>query len=255
MKSIYLFSWWQLLLIFVSVIILISSCGKESADDASLRRYNIQLINGLTDEPLANVPISMFFGIGGTYLIDQTEGVTDNQGMLTLEMTAAQDSINTLINEASWLEQSNIHQTITLSTNEYVLYELFQDTAKATFRPKLEEDKLIVAKAYEPIINTLRIIDEPPYRERDEYCIYDIFQSHPKFSFKYFASGVGLFRETDPDTTDLFLYLADGVEYNTEFSLVYLTDTLTGALDTFFQSSIQFQADRNLEGEIYEIKF
>ncbi len=236
-------------------ILIITSCGKDPDMDASLRNYEIQLINGLTDEPIPNTPISIFYGLGGTYSLDFAEGITDANGMVNLQLDVDQDTVDFLLEEASWLDESHIQQTISINTEQYILYELFQDTAKTIFRPKLEEDKLIIAKAYEPIRNVFRVIDEPPYRERDEYCFYEILLSHPKFSFPYYGSNVAIFREENPDTSEIIIYLAEGVEYTAEYALTYLTDTLMGTLDTFFQSSIQFTGDKSKEGEVYEIKF
>lgn len=245
------------IIIYVAVGLLLSlitlSCGKED-DNIPKQNYEIKLVNGLTDEPIAEVRLTLIYAIGGSFTMDIVDGITDAQGRVTLQTQVDPDSVAAILEEADWLDESQINQSIRMETDGFVLYELFQDSTKSIFKVKLEEDKLITAKAYIPIQNTLRIIDVPPRRDRDEFCIYDIFQSHPSFSFPYLTRNIGIFRLEDPDTTELNLSIAEGVEYQVEYSLSTM-DSISGELDTFFQSFIEFTGDRSKEGVAFEIKF
>ena len=233
-------------------LLVITSCGDD--DNTPLQQYNIQLIDGLTDIPLGDVPISLFYSIGSQGL-GNTSGVTDQQGFVTLDLNVKMDTIETTILENPNLDESLIFQIINIDKDDYLLYELEQDTAIRIIRSILAEDELIIAKAYEKIEIDFLIVDEDPNRSEDQFVFYNIKQFHPKFSFEDYGSSLGVFTSTGQDTVLQKLFLAREVDYRIDYYVTIISDELTSELDTIFQSSIEFDAQSVLPDNVVVAKF
>jgi hypothetical protein len=221
---------------FLVIISLLSSCG---GDDEPLQQYNIQLIDGFTETPLANVPMGFFYNIGAQG-ISSTTGITDQDGFVTMNLNVTMDSIQSIITEHPYLDESFIFQTINIDKNDYVLYELEQDTAIRIVRSVLAEDNLIIAKAYEALEVDCLIVDESPDRTEEQFVFYDIKQFHPNFSFEEYGSALKVFPISGQDTAVQGLFLAAEADYRVDYFVTILADSFTGELDTIFQSSVDF---------------
>ncbi len=220
-----------------------SSCGDE--DNEPLQQYNIQLIDGLSEAPLVDVPISLFYNIGSQGL-GNTSGVTDSQGFVTLDLNVTMDTIESTIAENPNLDESFIFQTINIEKDNYLLYELEQDTAIRIIRSVLAEDELIIAKAYETLEVDFLVIDEDSNRPEDQFVFYEIKQFHPKFSFEDYGSSLAVFPITGQDTVLQKLFLAREVDYRIDYFVTIIADEYTSELDTIFQSSVEFDYESTL---------
>ena len=221
---------------YILFICLLYSCG---GDDEPLQQYNIQLIDGITEAPLADVEMGFFYNIGSQG-VSNTSGTTDMDGFVTMDLNVTMSTIDSIIAENPNLDESFIFQTINIDKDDYILYELEQDTAIRIVRSVLAEDELITAKAYKALEVDFLIVDEDPNRTEEQFVFYDIKQFHPNFSFEEYGSALGAFPVTGQDTVLQKLFLAEEADYRIDYFVTVIADPMTSELDTIFQSSVEF---------------
>lgn len=232
--------------------LLLISCG--SSDDDNNLSYDIQVIDGLSNEKLANTSISMYYNIGGTYVMDSAEGITDADGRVTIELYVDQDSVATILAEDPFLTEVHLNQPISVNSDAHLLYELQQDSAIHHIRPRLDETKPIVTKVYRHNIFTMKMIDQEPKVTERVIFEYNVLQDHPRMTFPVYGSSLNVFEPNGADTMLQLLYVGDQVNYTIEYSLSTI-DSLTEQLDTFAQSSTQFVGQLDLPDQVVEITF
>ncbi len=225
------------------------SCGNDDGPPHE-QRYPIQVIDGLSGDPIPNIEISLSYNFGSQNF-DYVQGVTDQNGMVELVTHVNTDSVESLIDTFPNANPQWVHQNIQIDSDEHLYYEAIQDTASRIIRSRFATDKLITVKTHKPYPVKITVEDITPIRERSHLIWVGLYQSHPAFSFDYTGDALYVFELGANDIESHTWLLADEVDYRLDFRLT-VYDTLNDQLDTLSVTPIDFRVDVNdTDQEVY----
>jgi len=235
------------------ILTLLLSCGGN--DGVETLKYKFKTIDIMTGEILSDVDINMSYNLGGTYSMGSAEGISDQNGELTLELEIDLDSVQVLLEETDYLDESNINHPVYAEKDGYVIIEIDQDSATYWFRPQLRDEETTIVKLMPYQTGKLTITDVPPLVEQEHFFLYNIKHSHPNFSFPYFTYGqIEIFYPQQETQNEVTLIMGDGADYEIEYWLTKL-DTVTMELDSFFHSVLEYSGDFSTPSPTYELTF